>query len=77
MSKKTEQASSPHIQGEGDYEAARRHRKSAEQFAAERDTEDLARDAEPSSDREARELRDAEEKGRARAKGATKDDKEI
>jgi len=78
MSKKAnERPSSPHIQGEGDYEAARRHRKGAEEFAAEHDTEGLARDAEPSSDEEARELRDAEQKGRARAKGATKEDKEI
>jgi hypothetical protein len=67
----------PHIQGEGDYEAARRHRKRAEEFAAERDTERLAREAEPTSEEEDRELRDAEREGRARTKGATKIDKEV
>jgi hypothetical protein len=78
MSKKAnERPATPHIQGEGDYEAARRHRKGAEEFAAEHDTEDLAREAEPSSEQEARELRDAERKGRSRTKGETKDDKEI
>jgi hypothetical protein len=67
----------PHIQGEGDYEAARRHRKRAEKFASERDTEGLARDAEPASEQEDRELRDAEREGLSRTKGATKTDKEV
>ncbi len=78
MSKKIKaRPSQPHIQGEGDYEAARRHRKGAEKFAAEHDTERLAREAAPRSEREARELRDAEQKGRSRTKGATKADKEV
>ena len=57
------------VQGEGDYRSARRHRRDLEEFIAESDVEELARDAEPKSDAERRELREAERQGRARAKG--------
>jgi hypothetical protein len=67
----------PRIQGEGDYDAARQHRKRVEKFAAEHDTERLAREAEPASEQEERELRDAEREGRSRTKGTTKTDKEV
>ena len=78
MSKKGRaHAPQPNIQGEGDYEAARRHRKRAEDFAASNDTERLAQDAAPRSEDEAEELRDAEQQGRARTKGATKANKEV
>jgi hypothetical protein len=62
----------PKVQGEGDYRAARRHRRDAEEFVAENDEaaiEKLAREAAPKSEVEQRELLEAEREGRARAKG--------
>jgi len=58
----------PKIQGEGDYESARRYRKDVEQFVAENDTEELAREAAPHSAEEADEMLDAEREGRSRSK---------
>lgn len=58
----------PELQGEGNYTAARRHRESAEQFVQSGQVEQAARDAEPDSTREAREMQDAEEAGRSHAK---------
>jgi hypothetical protein len=58
----------PKIQGEGDYESARRYRKDVEQFVAENDTEELAREAAPHSEEEAGEMLDAEREGRSRSK---------
>jgi hypothetical protein len=57
------------LQGEGNYDAARRHRKSVEDFVESGDVERSARDAAPRSDEEADALREAEEQGRAPAKG--------
>jgi hypothetical protein len=59
----------PGVQGEGDYISGRRYQKDAERFAHEHDTEQLAREAEPDSEAEKREMIDAERKGKARAKG--------
>jgi hypothetical protein len=56
------------IQGEGDYEAARRYNEKATEHARSADVEGEARDAEPADAREEDELEEAEEKGRARAK---------
>lgn len=61
-------APDPELQGEGNYTAARRHRKSVERFVDSGDVERAARDAAPASDEEARELREAEEAGRAHAR---------
>ena len=58
----------PQIQGEGDYESARRYRRDVEKFVDEHDTEELAREAEPDSEAEARELERAERAGRSRSK---------
>lgn len=57
------------VQGEGDYEAARRHRESASRHAQERDLEREAREAAPRSPEEARDLVDAERVGRERSRG--------
>ena len=57
------------IQGEGDYQAARRFRNESEEFVANADVESLARQAAPSSPKEARDLALAEERGRDRSKG--------
>lgn len=57
------------VQGEGDYRAARRHRRKLQQFVATSDTEQLAREAAPRSEGEQKAMLDAERDGRARAKG--------
>jgi hypothetical protein len=62
----------PGVQGEGDYVSGRRYQKDVEEFAKTHDTEKLAREAEPNSDAERRELAEAEQKGKARAKGEKK-----
>lgn len=56
------------MQGEGNYEAARRHRESAERFVDSGQVERAAREAEPRSVSEDQALRDAEAQGRAHAK---------
>lgn len=58
----------PALQGEGNYTAARRHRESAEQFVDSGKVEEAARDAAPQDPAEQREMQQAEEAGRARAK---------
>lgn len=57
------------VQGEGDYDAARRHRKDVEEFVESADVEGAARDAAPDSAAEAEELKRAEREGRSRSKG--------
>ena len=57
------------VQGEGDYQSARRYRRDVEEFVARSDIEELARDAAPASEAEHREMIEAEREGRARAKG--------
>jgi hypothetical protein len=56
------------VQGEGDYEAARRYRAGAERYARSADVAAAARAAEPHTEAEAEELKVAEELGRARGK---------
>jgi hypothetical protein len=63
----------PGVQGEGDYVSGRRYQKDATRFARERDTEELAREAAPESDAEQKEMLEAEDKGKARAKGKKPD----
>jgi hypothetical protein len=52
------------VQGEGDYDAARRHRSSVEDFLESNNPEQLARAAAPTNAQEARELEEAEQRGR-------------
>jgi len=59
----------PSVQGEGDYRSARRHRRDVEEFVAQNDIEELARDAAPKSEAEHREMLEAEREGLARARG--------
>jgi hypothetical protein len=59
----------PKVQGEGDYEAARRHRKRVGEFIENNDVEKAAVRAAPETPAEAAELEAAEEKGKERAKG--------
>jgi hypothetical protein len=53
------------VQGEGDYESARRFRKDTAEFLKTADVPDLARRAAPHSKEEAAELEKAEEVGRS------------
>lgn len=61
-------ASSPTLQGEGDYAAARRYRADVEGFVKGHDVEAEARAAAPRDAAEARELADAERQGKARSR---------
>jgi hypothetical protein len=60
--------SATRIQGEGDYEAARRYRQDVEHFVATADIDKAAREAAPRDRRQAAELKAAEAAGRRRAK---------
>lgn len=57
-----------HVQGEGDYEAARKYDKDAREFAQTGDVDKAARDAEPRDAGEAREMEEAERAGKERAR---------
>ena len=57
------------VQGEGDYDAARRYDKAAREFAESGKVEDAAREAKPGSAAEADALRRAESEGKSHAKG--------
>jgi hypothetical protein len=58
----------PEMQGEGNYTAARRHRKATEQFVAQGRVPGAARSAAPVDAQEAAELQRAEKKGRSKAR---------
>lgn len=58
----------PALQGEGNYTAARRHRKSVKDFIESGQVDEAARNAEPDSAEEARELQEAEKQGREHAR---------
>jgi hypothetical protein len=68
MSKKSRTSKDPAMQGEGNYDAARRHRKSVEEFIESNDVEDAARDAAPDGDAEQTDLRRAEDEGKSHAR---------
>jgi hypothetical protein len=57
------------VQGEGDYEAARRYDKAAQDFAKSGQVERAAHDAAPTSTKQAEEMRKAEEIGKSHSKG--------
>jgi hypothetical protein len=57
------------VQGEGDYQAARRYRREVSDFVSRSDVDALAHEAAPTSAKEARDLALAEERGRDRSKG--------
>ena len=62
------ESNDPALQGEGNYTAARRHRESVENFVDSGKVEEAARDAAPQDAGEQREMKQAEEAGRSRAK---------
>jgi hypothetical protein len=57
------------VQGEGDYEAARRFRKRSEEYVANNDVEKAALRAAPETSQEAEAMKAAEAAGKKRAKG--------
>lgn len=57
------------VQGEGDYEAARRFDKASAEFVKTHDVEKLARGAAPKSPAEEQGMRRAEEEGRSHRHG--------
>ncbi len=57
------------LQGEGDYEAARRYREEVKEFLEHNDVEEQARAAAPDSPKQERELALAEEQAKDRSKG--------
>jgi hypothetical protein len=57
------------VQGEGDYDAARRYREKVTDFVQRSDVEELVRQGRALSAKEAREMALAEERARARSKG--------
>lgn len=65
----TQAADNSKVQGEGDYEAARRYDKAAHEFAESGKVEEAARDARPKTPEEAEALSRAERAGKAHSKG--------
>jgi len=59
--------------GEGNYKATRDYNKGVKEHMQHHDVEKEARDAAPKSDAEARDMERAEEAGRSRAKGDSKE----
>ena len=57
------------VQGEGDYDAARRYDQGAREFAESGRVDEAARNARPTSAEEAEQLRRAEREGQSHAKG--------
>ena len=57
------------VQGEGDYDAARRYDQSARDFAQSGKVKPAADQSAPRDEREADEMQRAEEAGKSRAKG--------
>jgi hypothetical protein len=66
----TKQQDAAHrVQGEGDYDAARRYDKATSDFAKSGKVDEAARGAQPTNPAEADELRRAETEGKSHAKG--------
>jgi len=67
----------PNIQGEGDYEAARRYRKEVKDFVETADIDKAAHEAAPKSPAEQSELEEAERLGRSHSKGGPERDMDL
>ena len=68
-------ATTDKVQGEGDYEAARRYDKSVEDFARSGKVDEAAQAAAPQSPQQASELERAEREGASHSKGEDGDAK--
>ena len=67
--KQQQQSGTGQQYGEGNYKATRDYNKGLEEHMKHHDIEREARDAEPKSEEEARQMEEAEREGRKRAKG--------
>jgi len=67
----------PNVQGEGDYEAARRYREDVKEFLDKEDVDKAAHDAAPRSPDEQREMDEAERAGRSHSKGGKEGDMSL
>jgi hypothetical protein len=67
----------PNVQGEGDYEAARRYRKEVKDYVDSTDIDKAAHDAAPKSPDEQREMDEAERAGRSHSKGGKERDMNL
>ncbi len=67
----------PDVQGEGNYDAARRYRKDVKEFLEKDDVAKAAHDAAPKSPDEQREMEEAERAGRSRSKGGKERDMSL
>jgi hypothetical protein len=67
----------PNIQGEGDYEAARRYRKEVKDYVDKADIDKAAHDAAPQSPAEQKEMDEAERAGRSHSKGGKERDMDL
>ena len=67
----------PGVQGEGDYDAARRYDKDVHDFVKSADIDKAAHDAAPHSPDEQREMTDAEQAGRRRSKAGKEKDMSL
>jgi hypothetical protein len=70
-------ADKPNIQGEGDYEAARRYDKEVKDFVGKADIDKAAHDAAPKSPAEQSELEEAERVGKSHSKGGKERDMDL
>lgn len=67
----------PGVQGEGDYDAARRYEKDVKDFVKSADIDKAAHDAAPHSPDEQREMTDAERAGRRHSKAGKERDMSL
>lgn len=70
-------ADKPQVQGEGDYEAARRYRKDVHDFVESADIDKAAHDAAPRSPDEQREMTEAERAGKSHSKAGKEKDMSL
>ena len=67
----------PNVQGEGDYEAARRYRQDVKDFTEKTDIDKAAHEAAPKSADEQREMSEAERVGKSRSKAGKEGDMSL
>ncbi|MDB6090662.1 MAG: hypothetical protein JWN85_3446 [Gammaproteobacteria bacterium] len=67
----------PNVQGEGDYEAARRYRKEVKEFVDKADIDKAAHEAAPKSSAEQSEMEAAERIGRSHSKAGEERDMDL
>lgn len=77
MGAETKNTDKSNIQGEGDYEAARRYRQDVKEFVDKADIDKAAREAAPKSSDEHREMDQAERIGRSHSKGGQERDMDL